>query len=663
MTSTKLTTQESTRKHHDSLVVALLGNPNCGKTTLFNTLTGSNYKVANYPGVTVEKKEGKISLPDHRQARLIDLPGTYTVSGSTMDEKVVTRFLHGQIQGTPKPDLIVAVLDATNLERNLFLVSELIDARYPLVVALNMMDAAEERGLKIYSEILSRSLDVPIIPIVARSGRGLDDLKNAVARELTHPALSHRAFAWLPAEHKLAQKIRELAPSHTPEQLDAETITSMATLRYAWIRTIVGRAVHTPSQALPRTTKLDAILTSKVWGLPILLIVFGLIFQAIFLWAQLPMELISTTVDGVSRWVGDTLPAGLLTSLLAEGIIPGVGNVIVFVPQIAILFLCIGVLEDSGYLSRAAFLLDNFMRRVGLQGRAFIPLLSSFACAVPGILSTRTIPSRVDRLTTIMIAPLMSCSARLPVYAVLIAAAVPPTLLGGFVSLQGIVLLSMYLLGVVGACIVSWVIHKVLKRKESCFFVMEMPPLRRPVARVVLRNVYDSVLSFLKNATTVILACSIVIWFLASFPKPDPSYEGNPVRVSFAGQLGTAIEPAIKPLGFNWEIGFSIISSFPAREVFVTALSTVLNVSDEGDEHRGLITRLQEKRAEGSFSTATAISLMVFYVFACQCMSTLAVCRRETGSWRWTIGMFVYMTTLAYVASLCAYQISLKVLS
>ena len=663
MTSNKLSTHDSSHKRNDLPVVALVGNPNCGKTTLFNTLTGSNYKVANYPGVTVEKREGKLTLPNHRDARLIDLPGTYTISGSTMDEKVVTRFLLGEIQGAPKPDLIVAVLDATNLERNLFLVSELLDARYPLVVALNMMDAAEERGIKIYAELLARSLDVPIIPIVARSGRGLEDLKNAVARELAHPAISHRALAWLPAEHKNADKIRDLPRLHTPEQLDADTITLMATLRYAWIRSIVSRAVRSPEQSLPKMSRLDSILTSKVWGLPILLVLFGLIFQAIFLWAQFPMDLISTTVETVSAWVGNTLPPGLLTSLLAEGIIPGVGNVLVFVPQIAILFLCIGVLEDSGYLSRAAFLLDNFMRRVGLQGRAFIPLLSSFACAVPGILSTRTIPSRVDRLTTIMIAPLMSCSARLPVYAVLIGAAVPPTLLGGFVSLQGVVLLSMYGLGVVGACGVSWVLHKALKRKESCFFVMEMPPLRRPIPRVVARNVYDSVVSFLKNATTVILACSIVIWFLASFPKPDPSYEGNPVRVSFAGQLGAAIEPAIKPLGFNWEIGFSIISSFPAREVFVTALSTVLNVSDDGDEHRGLISRLQEKRADGSFSTATAISLMVFYVFACQCMSTLAVCHRETGSWRWTIGMFVYMTTLAYVASLCAYRISLTVLS
>lgn len=638
--------------------IALVGNPNCGKTTLFNSLTGSNYKVANYPGVTVEKKEGTISLSHTTTASIVDLPGTYTLLGSTIDEKIVTRLLRGEVHGTSKPDLIVAVLDATNLERNLYLVSELIDVGLPMVLALNMMDAAEEQGIKIYSEILGRSLDLPVIPIVARSKKGLEDLKQAVARELTHPTTSRKRFAWIPPDHAFAATPRDTLQHRLSEELDPDTIATAATLRYAWIRSIVARAISCPRELQPPTSRLDTVLTSKIWGLPILFGIFGLIFQAIFLWAQIPMDLISAAVDGLSAWLSQTLPPGILTSLITEGIIPGVGNVIVFIPQIAILFFCIGILEDSGYLSRAAFLLDNFMRKVGLQGRAFIPLLSSFACAVPGILSTRTIPTRADRITTIMIAPLMSCSARLPVYAVLIAAAVPPVLLGGFLSLQGLVLLGMYLLGVAAACGVAWILQKALRRKESCFFVMEMPPLRRPVIRIVLRNVYDSVVSFLKNATTVILACSIVIWFLASYPKPHDGYTGNPVQVSYAGRMGTAIEPIIKPLGFNWEIGFSIISSFPAREVFVTGLSTVLNVSDDGDqEHRSLVHRLQEKEKDGSFSPLTAISLMVFYVFACQCMSTLAVCRRETGSWGWVFGMFGYMTTLAYLASLITYQV------
>jgi ferrous iron transport protein B len=429
-------------------------------------------------------------------------------------------------------------------------------------------------------------------------------------------------------------------------------------MRYSWIRSIVEKSTKhekSPSNGFPE--RLDKVLTSKIWGLPIMLGLFALVFQAIFLWAQLPMDLIGSAVDAVSSWLSQNLPPGMLTSLLAEGIVPGVGNVIVFVPQIAILFLFIGLLEDCGYLSRAAFLLDNFMRKIGLQGRAFIPLLSSFACAVPGILSTRTIPSRSDRLATIMIAPLMSCSARLPVYAVLIAAFIPRSYIAGVLSLQGLTLLGMYVLGIVGACIVAWVLKKTLARKEHSFYVMEMPPLRMPLPRVVLRGAYDSVVSFLKNASTIILACSIVLWFLSSYPKPAPNFQGNAVRESYAGQIGVAIEPIIKPLGFNWEIGIGIISSFPAREVFITGLSTVYELGDGDDDHQGLVTHLQKKRDDGSFTPLTALSLMVFYVFACQCMSTLAVCKRETGSWAWTLGMFAYMTGLAYLASFVTYQV------
>jgi len=638
--------------------VALIGNPNCGKTTLFNALTGSSYKVANYPGVTVEKREGVLNLPGQITTRLVDLPGTYALSGTTLDEQIVTRYLLGELASTPRPDLVVAVVDAANLERNLFIVSELIDTETPLIVALNMIDVAEERDIKIYVELLARSLDVPVIPIVARTRKGLSDLLTCISQGLQHPSHSKRACAWIPAEYPRAQELRVISKPGDISKRSADQITTVATLRYAWIRQIAARAVVQPSSSLERASLLDTVVTSKVWGLPLLAAIFFIVFQSIYLWAQAPMELINGGVNALSGWLNSVLPQGMLTSLITEGIVPGVGNVVVFVPQITILFLFIGLLEDSGYLSRAAFLLDNFMRKVGLQGRAFIPLLSSFACAVPGILSTRTIPSRLDRLTTIMIAPLMSCSARLPVYTVLIAVAVPASTLGGIISLQGLVLLAMYLLGIIGACAVAFVMQKVSGRKESCFFIMEMPPLRLPMLRVVARSAYDSVLSFIKNATTIILACSVVIWFLASYPKPGPEYQGNPVKASYAGQLGSFIEPAIRPLGFNWEIGFAIISSFPAREVFITGLSTVLSVQDDDDEgHGSLINRLVEKRSDGSFSTLTAISLMVFYVFACQCMSTLAVCRRETGSWLWTAGMFTYMTTLAYLASLITYQV------
>jgi ferrous iron transport protein B len=656
-----VTHTESPTQSTNSRYVALVGNPNCGKTTLFNVLTGSSYKVANYPGVTVEKREGSITLGLGTPAQLVDLPGTYSLSGTTLDEQVATQYLRGAIANSQAPDLAVAVVDASNLERNLFIVSELIDTGIPCVLALNMMDIAEEREMKIYVELLSRSLDVPVVPIVARNGKGLPDLLAAVTRELLHPSRSRRAFAWIPSTHANATHLRAIAAPHEIHTRTADDITTIATLRYAWIRQIVSRAVVQSPRTQRRAHSLDAFVTSKVWGLPLLAAIFFLVFQSIYLWAQIPMEYISTYVDQCSRWLATTLPAGMLTELLTEGIVPGVGNVLVFVPQIAILFFCIGLLEDSGYLSRAAFLLDNFMRKVGLQGRAFIPLLSSFACAVPGILSTRTIPSRLDRLTTIMIAPLMSCSARLPVYTVLIAAAIPATTIGGFVSLQGLVLLAMYLLGIVGACVVAYVMHKVSGRKESCFFVMEMPPLRLPILKVVVRSAYDSVLSFIKNATTIILACSIVIWFLASYPKAGPEHQDNPVKATYAGKLGSLVEPAIRPLGFNWEIGFGIIASFPAREVFITGLSTVLRVQDDDEEsHPSLINTLREMRADGSFSTLTAISLMVFYVFACQCMSTLAVCRRETGSWLWTGAMFTYMTTLAYFASLLTYQIGIR---
>lgn len=637
--------------------IALVGNPNCGKTTLFNGLTGSRYKVANYPGCTVERREGSIQLLGGSCARLFDLPGTYALVGTSLDEQIVTKFLRGEIEGCDRPDLIVAVVDATNLERNLFLISELIDAGFPIVLAINMMDAAEQAGIKVYGELLSRALDVPVVQITARSKGGFPSLLASISKALLTSNASSRRFGWLPEEHPLREKLPNDTNRLPKTSLDDATITTIASLRYAWIRSIVERSVsRLPGTHSASVSSLDGVLTSKIWGLPILIGIFGLIFQAIFLWAQLPMELISAAVDGTSAWLSSVLPPGMLTSLITEGIVPGVGNVIIFVPQIAILFFCIGLLEDSGYLSRAAFLLDNFMRRVGLQGRAFIPLLSSFACAVPGILSTRSIPSRSDRLATIMIAPLMSCSARLPVYAVLIAAFIPQTFVWGFISLQGLTLLGMYILGIVGACCVAFLLKKLLLWRESSFYVMEMPPLRRPLLKVILRGVYDSVISFLKNASTIILACSVIIWFLASYPKPDEGFQGNPVQASYAGQLGTAIEPAIKPLGFNWEIGIAILSSFPAREVFVTTLSTIYNISDDDDEHQGLIATLQERNNEGSFSTLTALSLMVFYVFACQCMSTLAVCKRETGSWAWTLGMFGYMTALAYIASFITFQ-------
>ncbi|MCC6954180.1 MAG: ferrous iron transport protein B, partial [Deltaproteobacteria bacterium] len=402
--------------------------------------------------------------------------------------------------------------------------------------------------------------------------------------------------------------------------------------------------------------RLDALTTHRIWGTGIFLAVMGLMFQAIFLWAQIPMDLIDGLFVQLGDFVTNSMPPGELRSLVVDGVIAGVGSVVIFVPQIAVLFIFLGILEDTGYLSRAAYLMDRVLRAFGLQGRSFIPLLSSFACAIPGILATRTIPSWSDRMATIMVAPLMSCAARLPVYTVLIAAFIPSTLLFGFISLQGMALLSMYMLGIAGACIVAWLLKLTALRGQPALFVMEMPPFRAPSMRIVLRQTWDSVVSFLKNAGTIILACAIVLWFLASYPKQDERSDTPPVENSYAGQIGHAIEPLIRPLGYNWEVGVALLASFAAREVFVSSLATVYSLEAEDDSSASLVQRLQEKRSKGEFSTLSAVSLMVFYVFACQCMSTLAVCRRETGSWGWTAFMFVYMTSLAYVSALAVYQ-------
>ena len=432
-----------------------------------------------------------------------------------------------------------------------------------------------------------------------------------------------------------------------------------ATARYQWINSIIRRAVV---QTKPTTgsvsEKLDRILSHRVWGALVFLSVMAMVFQSIFTWAQFPMEVIDSAFAFLGNSINQLLPEGVLRSLLVDGIIAGVGNVVVFVPQIALLFFFLGLLEDSGYLSRAAFLMDRVMRPFGLQGRSFIPLLSSFACAIPGILSSRTIPSWADRMATIMVAPLMSCSARLPVFAVLIAAFIPDYSVLGVISLQGLVLLGMYFLGIAGAAFVAWALKLSLLRGKPALFVMEMPPLRLPSLKVVLREVSDRVMTFLRTAGTTILACSILLWVLASYPKPPEGVSTGRVQYSFAGRIGQAMEPVLRPLGFTWEVGVGILTSFAAREVFVSTLATVYNLDDTKDTNTSLIDTLKRKRASGAFSTASALSLMVFYVFACQCMSTLAVCKRETGSWGWTAFMFFYMTILASVSAFFTFHLA-----
>jgi ferrous iron transport protein B len=691
--------------------IALAGNPNSGKTTLFNALTGLRYKVANYPGVTVERKRGSIQLGNEQQATVFDLPGIYSLIGTSIDEKIATAVLLGQLPPEPVPDCVIVVVDASNLERNLYLTTQLIDCGLPVVVALNMIDLAERRGLVVHNQLLSKQLDVPVVSIVANKKIGLDSLREEVERALHSRTISGNRFSWSSGPngatngsaagakfHSYAEKLGNLYLRSQSQQVDSripvvmgcgllsdalhsndrevlQELTTLradlvadgidpssfeATSRYQWINQVVKKCTsQKPAGGNPLADRMDALLTHRIWGTVIFVLIMSFIFQSIFLWAQAPMDLIDGAFSALGGWVRTKLPDGQFQSLIVDGVISGVGNVVIFVPQIAILFFFLGLLEDSGYLARAAFLMDKFMRPFGLQGRSFIPLLSSFACAIPGILASRTIPSWADRMATIMIAPLMSCSARLPVYTLLISAFIPQQYVFGFLSLQGLVLFGMYLLGIIGAAVVAWLLKLSILRGKPALFVMEMPPVRRPQLKTVLRSVWDRVMTFLQSAGTVILACAIVLWFLASYPKPPPEYSGSKVQYSFAGRVGTAMEPLIRPLGYNWQIGVGILASFAAREVFISAMATVYNLDSPDGDNSSVVQLLKEKNKDGSFQFPVAISLMVFFVFACQCMSTLAVCRRETGSLAWTAFMFCYMTALAYVSAFAAYHIAL----
>lgn len=620
-------------------VVMLAGNPNCGKTSLFNALTGLRYKVANYPGVTVEKRVARLEFPDKFKATIVDLPGLYSLNPESLDENIATKALLGLLPDEASPDAVIVVADASSLERNLLLATQLIDRGVPVLLAFTMVDLARKRGIEIRKEIISRQLKVPVVAVNPPTGEGVEELKAELKVFL------EKLNSRIPAK---PVSFRSLDKTGLPDEDEVSR-------RFAWIREHIDDFVVL--QDVPRnafSAGLNRTLVHPVWGTLVFLFVMAFIFQAIFSWAKPLMDLLSASVESLGGLVAAVIPTGFLHSLLVDGIIAGVGSVVVFVPQIAILFFLIGLLEDSGYLARAAFVSDGIMRRFGLQGRSFIPLLSSFACAVPGILCTRSIPSFRDRLATILVAPFMTCSARLPVYSLLIAAVIPAVSVAGVFSLQGIVMTALYLAGALSAMVAAFILHKTILRGQASHFVMELPPLRRPLLRTVLRNAWDRVFVFLKTAGTVIMVCSVVLWFLASFPRGE-------IKNTFAGNLGRIVEPVIKPLGMNWEIGVGLIGSFAAREVFVSTLATVYNLSDEDDQSRSLLSILKQKSETGEFSLATALALMVFYIFACQCISTLAVCRRESGSWKWAALMFFYMTVLAYAAAWVTYRVALMV--
>lgn len=645
------------REAQQPLSVAVAGNPNTGKTSLFNALTGLRQKVANYPGVTVETKMGQCRLaPALAPARVIDLPGLYSLDATSLDEQIARDVLLGRARNIRQPDVVIVAVDANNLNRNLYLATQLIETGLPLVVALTMFDLAQRNGLRINIQKLTAALGVQVIPVIAKRRSGLDELGRAILRAVTAGTREKPARLSFARQHG----------SSVVSDLHAKSWQELLTARYRWIESVVAEAVESDDSQQPNISeRIDAVVTHKFLGPLVLILVMVLIFQTIFSWANLPMNLIDHVFSALGALLRAHLPAGVLTDLLVDGVVAGVGGVLVFLPQILLLFFFITLLEDSGYMTRAAFLMDRLMRAVGLHGKAFVPLLSSFACAVPGIMATRTIENPKDRLATIMIAPFMSCSARLPVYTLMIAAFFSGQKLLGVFSLGVVMILGMYLLGIGVAIVVAWILKHTILNAPSPPFAMELPPYRLPNLSNVGHVLLARVGAFLKQAGTVILAISILMWFLVTFPRSQASNASNDpaihVEDSYAGRAGHRIEPLIAPLGFDWKIGIGLISSFTARETVISTLSIIYNVGDDATsvQSTSLVAAMRNaRRADGSrvWTPLVALSLMVFFVLACQCMSTVAIVRRETNSWRWPVFMVGYMLMLAYVGSFVTYQ-------
>ncbi len=610
--------------------IALVGAPNSGKTSLFNALTGSRQKVANYAGVTVERKTGSFVTPAGRQVALIDLPGTYSLRGRSPDEEITRDVVLGRFRNEAVPDLVLCVADATNLRLTFRLVLELKRTGRPLIVVLNMFDIAQRRGVGVDLDKLSAALGVPVVTSVAVRKSGIADLlklTDEIAARITHPVTADGWSPWTLSELKAAQR--------EADRVIRDTVTM-------------------PAKPDTLTTRVDRVLLHPVAGLVVLALILFLMFQAVFSWATPVMELLSATFAALGQIVHDTLPDGLMQSFLQNGLIAGVGSVVVFLPQITIIFLFILLLEDFGYMARAAFLMDRIMGGAGLHGRAFIPLLSSFACAIPGIMATRVIDNRRDRLTTILIAPLMTCSARIPVYTLVISAFIPARDVWGFVNLQGLVMFGLYVAGIASALGVSFVVKFFLWRDyQPAPFMLELPDYKVPQLKSIAIGIYTRVKMFLHRAGTTILSMMVLIWFLASFPQPPAGAEGPAINYSLAATIGRFLEPALAPLGFNWQIAVALIPGMAAREVAVAALGTVYAI-EGGKEAAAQIGQVLADK----WSLATALSLLAWFVFAPQCASTLAVIRRETGSTKWMVVTFLYMFALAYVASLVTYNVA-----
>lgn len=601
--------------------IALVGNPNCGKTSLFNTLTGTRQKVANYAGVTVERKEGSFKLPSGDAIRVLDLPGTYSLKPGSLDEEVTRAVCLGELKGEILPDIFICVVDATNLSLHLSLVLEVRALNRPMILVLNMMDEVKKRGISIDKDKLSQLLGIPVVEAVAVKTKGIQDLIN-----------------------QLDQKNLFITPYHSELS------------HFEQVKQITKQVILNNDSGDKRTAFLDKIFLHPVLGLVILTLTMFVMFQAVFIWATPFIEFIENFVAWLSDFIGPLIQHPLLKSLVVDGVIAGAGSVLAYMPQILILFFFILMLEESGYLPRAAFLLDKLMSKAGLSGRSFIPLLSSFACAIPGIMATRSISSERDRLATIMIAPLMTCSARLPVYALLIAAFIPNQLIYGWLSLQGLVLFGLYMSGIVSALLVSVFLKLVRKDKTESIFIFELPTYRIPDIRNIALGLYDRATIFLKRVGGIIVALSILLWVLVTFPQPPDNASMPAINYSLAGQLGHLIHPIFAPIGFTWEICIALIPAMAAREVVIAALGVIYAMS--GDEDTVTQSLLSQISGPDGWGLATGLSLLVWFIFAPHCLATLATIRRETGSWKQPIIMATYLFALAYIFSFITYQVA-----
>ncbi|MEX0845638.1 MAG: ferrous iron transport protein B [Balneolaceae bacterium] len=708
-----------------ALNIALVGNPNTGKTTIFNGLTGLRQKIANYPGITVERKSGAAKI-GHYKHLIIDLPGTYSLNSKKLDERVTYETLTGEFEHEETPDLVLIIVDSSNLDRNLYLVTQVMDLGIPTMIILNMQDVAVGKGIYINPDEMEEKLGVPVLSISAKNKRGIDEIKRAIENQqfsIPSPLKWQpieplkkaielvidkwiRPYTDLPEKAYIIEALKLISNTVSPVSIEFEgiehneirrSVVSKAHSiieqsggnpvaievmnRYDFINECTSKSVaRSSTDKKTLTDRIDSITTHKILGPISFVLILLLMFQSIFTWATPFMDMIDLLFINTGNWLAANLPPGLLTDLLVEGVIAGLGGVIIFLPQIIVLFFFISILEGSGYMARAAFVMDGFMSRIGLHGRSVVPLISGFACAIPGIMATRNIENWRDRIITIMVLPFMACSARLPVYALLIAAFIPPTTVIGFLDLQGLTFFGLYFFGIIMAVLSALVMNKFLIKGKQSPFLMELPDYKMPKWSAVFHNVFDRGRIFVTEAGRIIIAISIILWFLASFPKTDIpesqplsdnaniassfSPQINPdayqLKHSFAGKFGSFIEPAIEPLGFDWKIGIGLITSFAAREVMVGTLNTIYSIEGEHGEvatlKQKLINDVDTDTGKPVYSIATALSLMVFFALAMQCMSTIAIVRRETNSWKWPLIMLGYMTALAYICSFITYQ-------